>query len=237
MARHWIIWTAARTGGTTLSSVLRNLSPDLPTVEDEPFQYSWSSVYEEWRRTGRAPDLPMLLQSGYCIKHVADGFAEEFNVLLARAARAADYRQIHLVRADEFARLVSRDVGRQLGAWQPRDSLAAIADVLAGRRHLGPLDVPELIDNARQVRRQWAVIRPQLGAVCEVAHEDLYGGDDLMRTAAVGRLIKELGLPGDGVTGICHALRNGGQDTSRVWHLVPNLDELRAALAKEEQSQ
>lgn len=223
MTQPWIIWTTLRTGGTTLYEALQTASPDLRYVENEPFTGVWSP--KAWPPGSAERSIRNRLGSyGYAVKHALDPFPDEFNAALARTSTSLGYAHVHLVRRDRLAWLLSREVAVQLGAWHPNHSLPLIDDLLAGRRKLAPLDVAATIEYSRKVPRQWAAVKPHLGDVLEVAYEDLYGDN---RPHAAAALAAFLGIRVD----FSRKLSAGGQDTSRVWHLIPNLDELRAALA------
>lgn len=219
----FIIWTTPRTGGTTLYEALWRGSLDLLYVDDEPFSSVWHPVFDGWRRMGVTSELRFLFQSvpHYAVKHILDPWPDSFNALLADESSEAGYAHVHLTRRDEFAWLASRGVALQLDAWNPVHSRPLIDDVLAGRRVLEPLDVPALVAYSREVRRQWEAVVPHLGPTIEVAYEDLYGSSGPIARDALSAF---LSVRGD----LSGRLAIGSQDTSRVWHLIPNIDELRA---------
>src|SRR5271157_1340217 len=210
----WIIWTAARTGGTTLYEALWQASSDLDYIEDEPFAINT----EGWR------ELLEHSPRRYVIKHLLDPHEDEFNIDLAKAAVEAGYAAIHLVRVNEFARLVSRGIAMQLRAWHPTHSLPLIDEVLSGKRTLEPLDVYGLIAYSRQCRRQWEAVEPYLrDKLITVRYEDLYSDNRHFVEAQLWPFL-------DIDLNISDRLVTGGQDSRRIWHLIPNLDALRYGL-------
>ena len=232
MSSPWIIWTVPRTGGTNLSAALKSLS-ERPAAEDEPFQFGdnprqFSGVYERWRRRPSAiGELSSICEVGWCIKHIPESFDDAFNIALAQETERAGYRHIHLTRRDEFARLISRDVAEQLNAWEARDAFPLIHEILAGRHRLHPLDVPHLIVNKRLGEHRWRMIRPHLSNVVEITTEEIIIDPGFI----IQRLALVLGLDCESAA---KTLPAQGQDTKRIWHLIPNLDELRAALKAED---
>ena len=231
MSSSWIIWTVPRTGGTNLSAALKSLS-EHPPAEDEPFQYGenprqFAWVYEAWcKRPSDISRISAVCEGGWLIKHIPESFDDAFNVALAQETERAGYRHIHLTRRDEFARLVSRDVAEQLNAWEAKDAVPLIEDVLAGRRQIAPLDVQHLIENKQIGEHRWRMIRPHLSNVIEITTEEIIIDPGFV----MQRLALVLGLDCERAA---KALPAQGQDTRRIWHLITNLDKLRAALAAE----
>jgi hypothetical protein len=230
----FIIWTEPRTAGTALSAALKSIS-EHPSVEDEPFQYgpnpkALGHVYEDWCLDGDPAPLYRVLARRVLIKHIPEAFDDNFNADLSRAAEYNGYRHIRLVRLDTFARLVSRGVAEQLDAWGTHAD-ARLGDLRPG--DLRPLDVPHLVGDARVDARRWQAVLPHLTAVLNVRTEDLVSRFVSRRHARLRRVLRFLALPPEGLGALDRAMARGGQDTSRVWPLVPNLGELRDALARE----
>lgn len=217
----FIIWTTPRCGGTTLYEALWQASPDLRYVADEPF-----APGNVWSTTRSSEQLKKLLGGvGYAIKHVLDPFSDEFNIRLAKVSTKLGYVHIHLIRRNELAWLISRGVALQLDTWNPKYSVPLLNEVVQGARKLNPLNISALIDYRNKVHKQWKAVAPYLDKKFLVTYEYLYGRH---QPHIVGSLVNFLGIRGD----ISNRLSTGSQDTSRVWHLIPNADELRQALSE-----
>jgi hypothetical protein len=226
----FLIWTNPRTAGTTLSAALKAIS-EHPPAEDECFWYQpnarqFSYIYEDWCIDGDPAALYEVLSRHVLIKHIPEPFDDNFNADLARAAEYNGYRHIHLVRCDTFARLVSRGVAEQLDEWH--------IDVRSAKvTKLKPLDVPHLISDLRLDAARWDAVRHHLSSVLTIRTEDLVSQNCERRHACFRRLLRFLELPPDGLAALDQAFARGGHNTQSVWQLVPNLGELRGALARE----
>lgn len=224
----FIIWSAARSGSINLCDALG--------AESEPFN-PWppkaklADIYLNWPKS--ADHLEQLCEAGYCLKHLPEGFGDDFNVGLARIASRHGYRHIHLVRRDELARLVSRGIAMQTNAWIPAKAKAKFAELREGRKKLAPLDVDEAMRNTLRVRRAWNTIAPHLGPTRMMLHEHLTSRNVTIRHATLLELIDFLELPYGWIVRLKTAMRDGGQRSEQVWDLVPNIAEMRAALLRE----
>lgn len=226
----FILWAATRTSSTNLA--------EATGAENEPFHFgpppnrlNW--VYAEWQQHGMVGHLDQVCHMRECFKHLPEWFDDGFNIALAQAATRAGYRHIHLIRLNELDRLVSNDVAGQLDAWWPKEADDRFAELRSGERHLNPLDVTRLIENARRVRQAWRAVEPHLAPVLTLTQEDLTSRDVDIRGDALRRLAGFLGLPGDSLRDLDLSMQFGGQKTVRIRDLVPNVGELRQALMTE----
>jgi hypothetical protein len=226
----FLIWADPRTAGTTLSVALKSLS-EHPAVEEEPFLYGddprqLSQIYENWCLDGDPAAIYRTLARHVLIKHVPGLFDDNFNADLARAAEYHGYRHIRLVRCDTFARLVSRGVAEQLDEWYG-DVRPRVDGVLK------PLDVPHLIDDMRIDAAKWQAVLPHITCCLTLRMEDLVSRHRERRLACLRRVLRYLELPPDGLHALDGAFERGGHNTESIWALVPNLDDLRNAIAAE----
>jgi hypothetical protein len=233
LSHPWIIWTEPRTGGTALSAALKAVS-EHPAVEDEPFQYGehpkqFAHIYEAWCETGDTLALSRLLGRHVLIKHIPEAFDDEFNSELVRAAERHGYRHVRLVRLDIFARLVSRSVAEQLDAWEVSRARPALANIT----HLEPLDVPHLLSDFRLGNARWAALQRGITSCLTICTEDVVSRYHDRRHKCLRLLLRFLGLAPGLISDVDAILQNSGQNTESVWHLIPNLRELRTAMALE----
>jgi hypothetical protein len=227
-----VIWTDPRTAGSSFLNALGDVS-GLPTFY-EPFQYGpnpreWAQIYEDWCIDGDPAPLYQTFSQRALIKHIPEAFDDNFNADLARAAEYNGYRHIRLIRCDTFARLASRGIAEQIDVWVA--DKATLDDLQTG--DLAPLDVPHLISDLRLDMARWDAVQPHLTSVLTVRTEDVVSPMRKRRHACLRRILRFLELPPEGLGIIDEALARGGQNTSRIWRLLPNLSELRTALILE----
>jgi hypothetical protein len=226
----WLIWTDPRTAGTAFSAALKAIS-EHPSVEDECFQYGpkpkqFANIYENWCIAGDPSALYRLLADHVLLKHIPEAFDDNFNADLARAAEYNGYRHIRLVRCNTFARLVSRGVAEQIDAWR-----TDAKSIVAG---LKPLDVIHLVEDMRLDAARWHAVSRHITSCLVVRTEDLISRNRERRHACFGKVLRYLELPRSGGMEILdRTLERSGQHTESAWPLLPNLGELRVALAAE----
>jgi hypothetical protein len=224
-----LIWADPRTGSSALFNALSRVMGQRSAYE--PFQYGshpnqWAWIYENWCVDGDPAALYRAVGQVGLIKHIPEAFDDNFNADLARAAEYHGYRHIKLVRVDTFARLLSRGIAEQLDAWD-----GPPADI--GPDDIGPLDVPHLISDLRLDGSRWLAIAPHLTAVLTMRTEDFTNPSCRTRHNCLARMLRFLELPRESLRALVEHLAAGRQGTSRIAPWVPNLDELRIALATE----
>jgi hypothetical protein len=212
---HFIIWAIARTGSTTLGRALGALNEPLQRLGE-----NFADVAE----------IESLCATRQSVKHLYEECPDANNIALARAATRHGYRHIHLVRCNEFARLVSRDIATQKEAWTPELAASRFAALKAGDDNLQPLNVNHLLNLHWMAVHRWRAIREQVGTLLTVRFEDLTAVDRPRRHKTLRRLGAYLGLSHEELGKLERAMINGGQRTHAVWNLAPNIGELRRAL-------
>jgi hypothetical protein len=231
----WIIWCQQRTGSIALFNALVKVS-DHPAAESEPFDGSIEKRQFSDVSNSRMRDasLAKICAEGWLIKHVFDRLPLDFNLALARATTKAGYRHIHLKRRYELARLLSLGLAEQKALWVKCETTEqSIQDILAGKRSLQPLPIDDLIRRSREAGAQWRRIEKSLPALYTVFTEDIFRPNIVVRRSHITRLLSILGIDFDRAGGVDEALRYSGQRSWRLAHLVPNIDELRRAVAEE----
>ena len=249
MSYPFFIWTMQRTGGTSLTDLLMQMS-EHPGAEHEPFNWAKKKPRQFWPITeawGETKDVVALSNSldevfaqKYLIKHCYELHGMPFNLHIMRAAAKADYRHILLLRRDESSRLISKFIAEAQGTWFKDYANKVFDEVAQGQRKLGPLPVERVIAHYKHCRENTKVIRAnlkELGVNCaEVYYEDLYVGDREPRLARLHKLVDFLGFTPEEVASnekkIQHTIFHTGQNTRAVAPFVPNLAEVTEALAK-----
>lgn len=239
MSYPFILWHEQRTGSNTLFNALCRLSehkvsggePFDPErgVRKEPPQFGDVCLMNDRARDRALWDI---CGHKWLVRHCYERLPLAFNIALANAAKHNGYRNVHLSRRDELARLVSKGIAEQHGTWEPTGTTVRTYDeIKSGRKRLGRLDVSELMKWKHVADAQWRAIRGEVD-VHEVRTEDLFSGprDDRVRTFM--RVTDHLHLQ----TEPERDLLKGNQHTPELLSLVPNVDELRRALHKERQA-
>jgi len=221
----FIIWAATRTGSTALAEVL--------DAENEPFQngehpnrLGW--IYDRWQRGERTSAMYDVLRSGLCLKHLPEGFSDDFNTCLADMATFRDYRHIHLVRWNELARLVSLDLAIQTDAWKREEAAYKLDAARRGEIAVRPLNIPALLENSDRVDRAWRTVRSYLGSYITIAFEDATCPEIWRRDLVLPGLQSFIGRPDR--EAFHEAMRTSSQDSQKLRDLLPNIDNLRRAL-------
>lgn len=226
----FVLWCRQRTGSVSLFYAIA-LPHGGPIAENEPFdcregRIRQFSVVSSAQPAERDTALRKIADHAWLIKHCYENASDEFNRALAVITTRAGYRHIHLDRRDKVAHLISKAVAERYDAWWANDQTAALyARWLAAGNQLVPLDVQGLKSWLRNAEAKWQRLRIPLAAL-EIASEDLFRtpGSALLRIGAFldlppcarDRMSKELGRT---------------QNTRSVWPLIPNVDDLRKALA------
>lgn len=226
----FIIWCCQRTGSNSLFNALRAVS-EHPPAPSEPFD---SRIAED-RQFAYIPGLPAdrcdgalreMCGARLLIRHCYENLPDDFNRALAEVSTRAGYRHIHLQRRDEIARLISKGIAEQHGAWIPTDwTRAKYREWLSDGRTLPPLDVTALKDYHQLCVRKRKAIAGSL-SVHVVRYEELFTDDPY---SVLGGLASYLGFPHSSLPLMRNALGHG-QDTPAIWKLIPNIEELRNAI-------
>lgn len=245
MSHPFLIWTMQRTGGTSLTELLMDIS-EHRKADHEPFNWrksprQFASVSQHFVDTCDEATLTAALDDifnqRYLIKHCYE-LHPELTRPLMRAAAHAGYRHVHLLRRDEMSRLFSKFVAEANGTWFKDYSSKVYGDILAGRRKLNPLPVKKMVEQFEFCRSQTDDVRRYMheyGAESlAISYEDLYVGDRADRLRHLRRLLDFLGFAPDAIEQhravVDDKLFNSGQGTASVVQFVPNLQQAVVAL-------
>jgi Methyltransferase domain len=244
----FFIWTVQRTGGTSLADLLMRMS-EFKSAEHEPFNWrinkprQFAAVARNWYETKDVPALQSGLKAifaeQYLIKHCYELHGTPLNVRILRATAKTQYRHILLRRRDELSRLVSKYIAEANGTWFKDYASEVYAEIAAGSRGLRPLPVEEIVATYQHVSRATDRIQEvlrQLGVPWrEVWYEDIYTGDRETRTQHLNGLFRFLGFSSETIAAhqdeIEEKIFSSGQNTRDILRFVPNLTDVRSALA------
>jgi len=250
MSFPFLIWTMQRTGGTVLTDLLFSLSEHKkadhePFIWDRPKPRQFWPVVSAWRQTEDLEQLNNSLDGifseKYLIKHCYELNRLDFDIHLMDAAERANYKQIILLRRDEYSRLISKYVAESEGTWFKDHATRVFDDVTAGNHQLAPLPVEKMVQHYVHCRDTTASIRQALTdrgvPFKEIYYEDLYIGPAEKRLAHAQDLFDFLGFKPDEIAAhkalIDEKIFHGGQNTRDVLSFIPNLEEVTRALADE----
>jgi len=252
----FVIWTFRRTGGTTLTDLMMDLS-EHPRIDQEPFNWDrcLGHVSRHWYDTHDAArleaDLDAVLADKPLIKHCHELHPDAFNDALFAAAHRHGYRQLVLDRRDEVGRMLSLELAQMTGAWGKHGSTKRYDRVERGEDVLPPIDIAAALGHMRLCQARRHALRARIdayvpggtdgtgeaAAVTVVLFEDIYACPIEEGRPRVRVLLQDLGLTRNDPAGvrqrITHALRWQGQGSARILPFVPNLDAARDALAAE----
>lgn len=245
MSVPFIIWTLRRTGGTSFTNLMMDLS-GRPRLEHEPFNWNRSlgQVALDFDRGHNEAALRARLQGilgpGPSIKHAYEMVSHGFNNALMQEATDAGYRHIMLTREDEAARMLSLALAEQTGHWGDAGTRAAHEAIGAGRQAAQPFDIPAMIAAHREARYFTATVEDgfeRLGAdIIRVGFDQLFADPEAGR-ALILELCDILAI--DVVNEeafnrkVSHALTESGQDSDRIYPQVPNISAARRAIGVE----
>jgi SAM-dependent methyltransferase len=247
MSYPFIIWTMQRTGGTALADLLMEISEHQP-AEHEPFNWrrnprQFAYVTRDWNDTGDEESLVEaladILSQRYLIKHCYELHGMPFNARLMEAASKANYRHIHLLRRDEFSRLISKFIAEANGTWFKDYATEVFARVRDRQRVIGPLPIEKVVAHYRHCQTLSRAVRNQMdeaGIVGQdIYYEDLFIGEREQRLARLQGLLRFLDFDPETIeqnhTSIEAKIFHSGFDTASIAQFVPNLKQTTEALS------
>lgn len=242
MSAPFLIWTLRRTGGTTLTALLTDLS-EHPGTQHEPFnpERRFGAVTTRWREEGNRArlraDIAKALEGRPVLKHCYEIAPPELNQVLMEIATDLGYRHIVLDRREETDRVLSLELAKSTGAWGSEDARRIYAEIETSERKLAPLDVNQAVAHLRQCFRRRSEIRDLFAANGQEPHivyfEDVYRDPEAGR-ARVSAVLAYLGIDPSAhceyESRLTDALMTRGQNSAQIMSSVPNIDQVRDAL-------
>jgi SAM-dependent methyltransferase len=244
----FLIWTVQRTGGTSLTELLMKMS-EHQSADHEPFNWrnkprQFGHIVQEWVETknnsGLAASLGELFDQRYLIKHCYELHDLRFAERLLKAAEQTNYRHILLLRRDELSRLVSKYIAEANGTWFKDYASKVYAGIAAQEREMSPLPVEDIVKHyifCRKITDRVRALLNQKGVEKrEIWYEDIYVGDRETRLANLNALFQFLDFTPETIAAhqadIEEKIFHSGQNTGNILQFVPNLDEVRLAMAE-----
>ncbi|WP_425102313.1 hypothetical protein [Tropicibacter sp. S64] len=239
MSFPYIIWTMQRTGGTTLATLLAELS-EHPGVQHEPFNQDrkFGHVVTHWQDQEKLrSELEEALAARPVIKHCHELMPHVLNATLMEVSIALGYRHIVLERGAEVDRILSLELAKITGAWGSDQAKRIYRRIEAGDIEVEPIDIPRALAHMRLCAERRAVLEGLFDAHGQspyrVRFEDVYT-DPAAGRGLVEDLLGFLGIDyaarGDFDALVTEALLKKGQNSVRVADAVPNYAEARLRL-------
>lgn len=234
-----------RTGGTTLATLLENLS-EHPSIEHEPFNkgrvFDW--VLANWRDGNSVSrlktDVDQVLQARPLLKHCYELVPDELNQTLMEATSDLGYCHIILDRRAEPNRILSLELAELTGAWGKQEAKAIYNQIEAGEITLDPIDERRALNHLVACQNKRRTLSDLLSDFSQdafvVYFEDVFSDPEAGRVQ-IHKLFDFIGLdPNDAgqyEKQVDDALMNKGQNSARVMGGVPNLEDVRQSLSTE----
>ena len=219
------------------------------SADHEPFNWrhnkprQFGAVARNWVETKDEATLQSALRTifddGYLIKHCYELHGTPLSVQILRAAAKTNYRHILLLRRDELSRLVSKFIAEANGTWFKDYAAKVYAGIASQKRTLQPLPVAEVVAQYEHCHRVTDRIREVLRRLKvnsrEVWYEDIFTGDRETRLSNLNDLFRFLDFTPETIgahqADIEEKIFGGGQNTGDILQFVPNLAEVKQALA------
>jgi len=240
----FFIWTMRRTGGTTLTDMLMELS-EHPKTDHEPFLLgrSLGSITQDYI-DGNIGQVRSALREVFgkktLIKHCYEILGEEFNDLLMKELlEFPDYRHILLLRRDETSRMLSLMLALQTDVWGKHGSEWVYQQIRSGKRALEPFDLERLKSEEdaaiARTRHLKALFNENKIDLEVIYYEDLYReGERKDRMMRLRRLLALLEIDIETFRSkrewIRHMMFDRSQRSHSVLGYVPNFEEAREIL-------
>ena len=239
-AKPHIILTQRRTGGTSLTAFLGEIS-HFPTCQHEPLNKTriWKHIGLRYAETGDEAEmraaLAEFLEPRQNIKHCVELCHPAITRELIAQTAARDYQILVLTRRDEVSRQISVALAKLTGAWGPEDVVNIYPQILSGARKLPPLNVPEILRNLDHdmmaLARTIIQMRNQGVTSHWLVFEELFKGATPIETQA-RHIAEQIGVnvAADDKR-LARFSEQRGQGSSNIEPYVAGLEKLRQELA------
>jgi len=219
------------------------------SADHEPFNWrrhkprQFGHIAQHWAETkdngALEASLAAVFADRYLIKHCYELHGTPFGMRMLRAAAKTDYRHILLLRRDELSRLVSKFIAEANGTWFKDHAAKVYAGIASQTRELEPLPVEAMVRHYENCAKMTESLRDGLRRnkvnAREIYYEDIYVGDRETRLSHLNGLFQFLDFSPETIAAhqgdIEEKIFDSGQNTRDILQFVPNLAEVRKALA------
>lgn len=150
----WIIVTMRRTGGTSLTKFLSNISSH-STVEHEPFnrKRKFGHITRDFLEGQNKQSTEQAIRSALAerpnLKHCIEIVPIEVTRILIDACIELEYRIIVLTRRNEHLRLASLFLAQATGAWGPEQAQEIYPKIVSGLVKPPPINLDKVFGRAQ----------------------------------------------------------------------------------------
>ena len=150
----WLILTLRRTGGTSLTSFLADVS-QFPPVEHEPFNTDrvFGKITTDFRKTRDVAAMQEAVKAAVAdspnIKHCVEIIPQEITRALIDICMDQGYGFMVLTRKDEARRVLSLLLAVSTGAWGPEMANRIYPQIIEGTLTPKPIDLEALRNRVR----------------------------------------------------------------------------------------
>lgn len=239
MSKPFFIWTMRRTGGTSLTSLLSNIS-EYRGMQHEPFNVDrvWGNFVTEYRQNKSIPlikdELNNVLKTTPLIKHCYELFGIEFNNLILDVVKEKEYKHILLIKKNELSRICSLFLAKQTSVWGLEQKKEKYINIITKKHRLEPFDMEEMhthIKWCKNISKQIINTLTLNNIEYKIIYfEELYTGTREERLASLYELFEYLEFSED--TKVLHEeeiekkIFNNSQDSIDILSSVPNYKEI-----------
>ena len=238
----YIIWTIRRTGGTSFTSLLDNLS-SYPSLEHEPFNknrvYGYITHKYHAGEESTVDEIYQILKDKPNIKHCFEIIPEQINLNILKATQLLGYNQIFLYRSDQAARTMSLILSQAKNVWGPKQS-ARYAPYLNREKKL-------IIPNDHACRRKMQSDRhlsenmykhiQKLSSPLLIEFEQLYQECEMSRKTYIEYIFSSMGIYGaldEKVSFAQLRLKKGVTKSTDIRKMIPSYQKTLKYLSKNE---
>lgn len=245
MSKPFFIWTMRRTGGTSLTALLTEISEHMG-MQHEPFNIDrkLGGFIQDFRAKKEhsliSSELDNLFAKKPLIKHCYELFGKEFNELIVDATAKQDYKHLFLKREDEVYRIISLFLAQQTSVWGPEQKKQKYEAIISGADKLEPFDIEKMIEHYKWCENITNKIQKMLTDNCKefkvISFEDFYVGQKDIRLQKLYELFEylefDLGTREVYKDKIEEKIFKSSQNSQDILEYVPNYQEAIQCLYK-----
>lgn len=235
----WLILTLRRTGGTSLTGFLGEVS-QFPNIEHEPFNRDriFGHITREFLETNDVAAMQDAVKEAVTdtpnIKHCVEIIPLELTRALIDTCQAKGYGFIVLTRRDEARRMLSLLLAISTGAWGPKMAADIYPKIIAGTRQAKPIDLQMVRSRVRQdyftIGRTLSLLRHRQIDYQWLVFEELYLSDTRIETQARA-IAAKLGIRiAENDPRLMTFSEQGGQKSGRIAQHIEGYDAAVALL-------
>ncbi len=246
MSKPFFIWTMRRTGGTSLTDLLMEMS-EYQTIQHEPFNLDRTlgyitKAFQSQASIDNSLNITELFDKAFetqpLIKHCYEIVDERFNKELVSFLKNREYLHIFLLRKDEVSRVLSLLLAYQTDVWGKHGSEQIYDMIHSGKKVLEPFDMDRIRKEEETAISQTQMVKSLLEQESvpykAVYFEDFFTGKKQTRLDNLYALFGYLEFDKKTIQShkkmIDHILFGRSQKSHSILEYVPNYKEAKVLL-------